>query len=208
MPDMKAVLDAPAGSVQGNSRGSKLTDINGKCIKNIIDEFDLVLLNDCNGTFVNPYTGQSSPLGLTLAPHLQQRGVNGGSTRIVWGVALDKKDDVLGLQGQFDVVVCADCLFLDDYRACLVQTIDDLLKPCGTALVFSPRRGKTLELFCELARCCKFCIEKTQIYDEEVWEKHCKMQANGEKIYDEDLHYPYMLTLRKASSCSIEKTAH
>uniref|UniRef100_UPI00358DE4CA centromere protein O-like n=1 Tax=Myxine glutinosa TaxID=7769 RepID=UPI00358DE4CA len=113
-----------------------------------------------------------------------------------------------GLRGQFDVVVCADCLFLDDYRACLVQTIDDLLKPCGTALVFSPRRGKTLELFCELARCCKFCIEKTQIYDEEVWEKHCKMQANGEKIYDEDLHYPYMLTLRKASSCSIEKTAH
>uniref|UniRef100_A0A8C4QX18 Calmodulin-lysine N-methyltransferase n=1 Tax=Eptatretus burgeri TaxID=7764 RepID=A0A8C4QX18_EPTBU len=119
----------------------------------------------------------------------------------------DKKDDVLGLQGQFDIVLCADCLFLDDYRACLVQTIDDLLKPCGTALVFSPRRGKTLELFCELAQCYKFCIEKTQIYDEEVWEKHCKLQANGEKIYDEDLHYPYMLTLRKATSCNIEETA-
>lgn len=96
----------------------------------------------------------------------------------------------------YDLVLCADCLFFDDARADLIDTLWECLAPAGVALVMAPRRGKTLASFitaCEYRgfRCCEFVN-----YNRIVWEKHLQLLANCD--YDDDIHYPILLELTKA----------
>nr|XP_012611648.1 calmodulin-lysine N-methyltransferase isoform X2 [Microcebus murinus] len=65
----------------------------------------------------------------------------------------DNETDVSQLEGHFDIVMCADCLFLDQYRASLVDAIKRLLQP--------------------------------------------RLKKENPNIYEENLHYPLLLTLTK-----------
>uniref|UniRef100_A0A336LS45 Calmodulin-lysine N-methyltransferase n=1 Tax=Culicoides sonorensis TaxID=179676 RepID=A0A336LS45_CULSO len=65
----------------------------------------------------------------------------------------------------YNLILCADCLFFDESRQALVETIDFYLspKPNSRALIMAPRRGQTLQLteywksndraFCEFCKC-------------------------------------------------------
>ncbi|KAL7040317.1 hypothetical protein ACKWTF_000354 [Chironomus riparius] len=94
---------------------------------------------------------------------------------------------------KYNFILCADCLFFDDSRAALVDSICYFLSKNGIALVIAPKRGKSMSLF------IKKCISKglhCQVhtyYNKEIWEKHQKFLKSN--LYNEDMHYPILLKL-------------
>ncbi|XP_077585874.1 calmodulin-lysine N-methyltransferase isoform X1 [Stigmatopora nigra] len=118
------------------------------------------------------------------------------STRVLrW----DCNPDISALESHFDVVICADCLFFDQYRSSLVDAIRRLLQPNGVAFVFAPLRGDTLQMFSQLAQQAGLLVARHQQYDVQVWDVHQKMLQEGKEAYDENIHYPLLLTLTKGS---------
>uniref|UniRef100_A0A3Q3GKH0 Calmodulin-lysine N-methyltransferase n=1 Tax=Labrus bergylta TaxID=56723 RepID=A0A3Q3GKH0_9LABR len=124
-----------------------------------------VLLSDGNEKSIQSILSSSSPLSVF--------GYLSISASVVrW----DSESDISALEGHFDIVMCADCLFLDQYRASLVDAIRRLLQPNGMALVFAPPRGDTLTLFCQLAQKVGLSVSQHEQYDTQVMDVHLKVR--------------------------------
>lgn len=99
------------------------------------------------------------------------------------------------LKSTFDIILSADCLFFDDARSDLVDTLWKLLKIDGLALVMAPERGHTLTTFIEQSEKIGFQCKKIVNYNSVIWEKHLALVNNSE--YNENVHYPILIELTK-----------
>lgn len=98
----------------------------------------------------------------------------------------------------YDIVICADCLFFDEYRIDLIETIWNRLTDNGIALAMAPNRGNTLQEFLIEAKFKGFYVKKMYYYNKRVWDRHVSLLDNPD--YNEDIHYPILLQLTKKSS--------
>ena len=109
---------------------------------------------------------------------------------------MEAVDESRRTDGLYDVILSADCLFFDDTRLDLVETIYGWLAEDGIALVMAPRRGPTFQRFAEVALKRGFLARQTEHYDVKVWSRHLELLKHNHE-YCPDLHFPILLELSK-----------
>ena len=105
---------------------------------------------------------------------------------------------------KFDYIVAADCLFFEDFHEDLVWLLQNSLssREPGKAYLLQPRRSGSMERFLALAK-ESFDIEISEDYCDDITAMHHKYLQDDSKNYDEDIHYPILVTLTKKIPCSI-----
>ena len=124
--------------------------------------------------------------------------INGKKVNISAEVLVWSEDFLDSEYPVFDYVICADCLFFTDIHSCLYRVICKLLSPGGECLMFSPRRGCTMQQFSQLvAADGKMEVEERERYDGDVWKRHQILCEEQHSInYRPDIHYPVLLKLK------------
>jgi len=109
---------------------------------------------------------------------------------------LDWKDksSSINMESKWDIILCADCLFFDDGREALVETMLRITTNNGLILIMAPRRGRTLDQFLELCH-DKFLVYLQEEFDREVTLLHQEKMMNPN--YNADDNYPLLVQLRK-----------
>jgi len=117
------------------------------------------------------------------------------STRLLRWDAVD--DHASDLHHVVDVILSADCLFFDAFRQSFVDTLDFLLADDddAVALIFAPRRKKTMEDLIARAEKQGFAVSVEEDYDEVVSNK--KTEAMKEDSFDANIHYPLLVSVRR-----------
>lgn len=95
----------------------------------------------------------------------------------------------------FDVILCADCLFFDDARADLIECLWAYLSSDGIAYIMAPERGNTLNSFITQSETKGFFCKKIVNYSNVVWEKRLALLDNCD--YDDNIHYPILIEVTK-----------
>ena len=95
--------------------------------------------------------------------------------------------------GRFDHILCADCLFFEEFHISLALLVRKLLRAGGVCHMFAPERGKSMQLFRNRAEEW-FNVELVEKYSEMVWQKH-KESLQCSQVYQPNIHYPVYLKL-------------
>ncbi|KAH0946618.1 hypothetical protein HN011_000500 [Eciton burchellii] len=173
-----------------NPSAVTLTDGNVTSVDNvrcIVDRNDMTHLVECGVV-----------QWARAARALRQAAANGNHVK-TWTAEGD--EDALLPSGLYDVILSADCLFFDDARLDLVETIYGWLADDGVALVMAPRRGTTFQIFAEASIKRGFIARQTERYDDTVWSRHLELLENNPE-YCPNLHYPVLLELTKQKKTS------
>lgn len=94
----------------------------------------------------------------------------------------------------------------------------------GVAVLFAPRRGRTMAAFLQLfedaalrsslaeahadvAAEAKFEVSVSERHLEHVWSQHVRLSELKDPLYDPDIHYPLLILIKKLASTSQSKVA-
>uniref|UniRef100_A0A914VN74 Calmodulin-lysine N-methyltransferase n=1 Tax=Plectus sambesii TaxID=2011161 RepID=A0A914VN74_9BILA len=163
--------------------GAGMTGVAGLCAASV--KAESVLLTDGN---------EKSVANLDLI--VRHSNFSNVSARLLrW----DAPADLEGLEHSVDIILAADCLFFNEYRLPLLDTIVKLLSSNGEAYIFAPSRSGTFDKFADLAKLRdELSIEIETDYDEVVSSGRdaaaLLCASNG---FDENLHYPKLIVLRR-----------
>ncbi|XP_050084986.1 calmodulin-lysine N-methyltransferase [Anopheles aquasalis] len=102
---------------------------------------------------------------------------------------------------RYQFILSADCLFFDESRSQLIDTVWLLLAEEGVALITAPRRGNTLSLFLNECVARGFHYELLQCYNEAIWARHLELKLMDG--YDENTHYPLLVKMYKYAHGSV-----
>uniref|UniRef100_A0A182NZW1 Calmodulin-lysine N-methyltransferase n=1 Tax=Anopheles epiroticus TaxID=199890 RepID=A0A182NZW1_9DIPT len=111
----------------------------------------------------------------------------------------DRDNESLEADDRYHFILSADCLFFDESRSQLIDTIWQLLAEEGVALITAPRRGQTLGLFLSECVARGFHYELLQCYNEAIWARHLELKET--EGYDENVHYPLLVKMYKYGQC-------
>ncbi|XP_043268922.1 calmodulin-lysine N-methyltransferase [Venturia canescens] len=131
----------------------------------------------------------------------QNNAPNNPTSNRIQTRSMESIDESRRTEGLYDVILSADCLFFDEARLDLVETIYGWLADNGVALLMAPRRGTTFQKFAEAAVKRGFIARVTERYDPKVWSRHLELVESGQE-YSPDLHYPILLELTKQAQIS------
>ncbi|KAL3627030.1 hypothetical protein CASFOL_028393 [Castilleja foliolosa] len=103
--------------------------------------------------------------------------------------------------GTFDVIVASDCTFFKEFHKGLAQTIRCLLNENGPseAILFSPKRGDSLEKFLVEVKDSGLQFTLTETYDTEILRRH-KNNSHGNHSwpnYESDHCYPLLVNITR-----------
>ncbi len=159
--------------------GGGMTSLAGLLLAQRVPDVTSVVLTDGNEASVD-----------NLGAILDRSGRSKVSASVLrWG-----SDVPPSMAGAFDFVICADCLFFDEFRTALRDCLAALLKPgVGRAIVVAPRRGHTLASFVSLCSETFSTVRQRERYSDAIWRR--REELLSEPDFDEDLHYPVLLEL-------------
>ncbi|XP_014207833.1 calmodulin-lysine N-methyltransferase [Copidosoma floridanum] len=182
-------------------RGRKVLELGGgmSCLAGVLAAKycgpSSVMLTDGNGTSVDNIRCIIERNGMTdLVKCCIIRWSKTPKT-LLWNNNFSNKN-CLNQEESYEVIICADCLFFDDVRLDLVDTIYGYLTDDGVALVMAPYRGETFHHFIKAAIQRGFVAHQIKRYDSEIWSRHIKLLKTN-RDYCPDLHFPLLLKMSK-----------
>lgn len=110
-----------------------------------------------------------------------------------WGQ--EKDSDI---SNTFDVIIASDCTFFKEFHGALVRTIKSLLKKEGPseAILFSPRRGNSLDKFLGEVKDSGLHFSTDEMYDTEVWRRHQGFVEGDDSWPNYEMDHCYPLLVR------------
>ncbi|KAI3446924.1 hypothetical protein Pfo_003589 [Paulownia fortunei] len=124
-----------------------------------------------------------------------------GSTKVKSMILHWDQHEVSDISGTFDVIVASDCTFFKEFHKGLARTIRCLLKENGPseAILFSPKRGDSLDKFLVEVKDSGLHFTITDTYDTEIWRQHKKI-INADHFwpnYESDHCYPLLVSITR-----------
>nr|GMD56459.1 calmodulin-lysine N-methyltransferase isoform X2 [Ipomoea batatas] len=111
-----------------------------------------------------------------------------------WG-----QENVSDIFNTFDVIIASDCTFFKEFHEGLAETIKFLLKKEGPseALLFSPKRGDSLEKFLGKVKGSGLNFSIDNKYDTEIWRRHQRFLYGDDSWpnYEMDHCYPLLVKI-------------
>lgn len=102
------------------------------------------------------------------------------------------------ISNTFDVIIASDCTFFKEFHGALVRTIKSLLKEEGPseAMLFSPRRGDSLDKFLVEVKDSGLHFSTDEMYDAEVWKCHQGFIKGDDSWPNYEMDHCYPLLVR------------